>query len=144
MIVIASKINNINFIIYYFTFIFFPIVSIVWSIVMFYQFLNLANRHAYRIRFLLKTLSPSLCRLYSIQFSLCVEPIFTNYKFPSECFTICTHRHPWPLTSHRIRKNSQITLQGWKKGRNLQQSNRGGSLSRMDRTIDVMWPEGQI
>jgi len=31
-----------------------------------------------------------------------------------------------------------------KKGRNLQESNRGGSLSRMDRRIDVMCPEGQI
>jgi len=31
-----------------------------------------------------------------------------------------------------------------KKGRNLQESNRGGSLSRMERTIDVMCTEGQI
>jgi len=31
-----------------------------------------------------------------------------------------------------------------KKGRNLQESNRGGSLSRMDRRIDVMCTEGQI
>jgi len=43
-----------------------------------------------------------------------VSPIITNYKFPSEGFTIWTHRHPWPLTSHRIRKNSQTTLQGEK------------------------------
>jgi len=35
-------------------------------------------------------------------------------------------------------KNSQITLHWEKKGSNLQESNRGGSLSRMDRTIDVM------
>jgi len=33
---------------------------------------------------------------------------------------------------------------GEKKGRNLQESNRGGSLSMMDRTIDVMCTEGQI
>jgi len=31
-----------------------------------------------------------------------------------------------------------------KRGRNLQESNRGGSLSRMDRTIDVMCTEGII
>jgi len=41
--------------------------------------------------------------------------------------------HPWPLTSHRIRRNSQEiekkTFTG-KKGWNLQESNRGGSLSR--------------
>jgi len=30
----------------------------------------------------------------SVQLSLFVEPIFTNYKSPSECFTVCTHRHP--------------------------------------------------
>jgi len=45
------------------------------------------------------------------------------------------------LTSHQIRKNSpeiEKTLSLGKKGRNLQESNRGGSLSRMDRTIDVM------
>jgi len=41
-----------------------------------------------------------------------VEPILTNYKCASEGFTICTHRHPWPLTSHQIRNNSQTTLQG--------------------------------
>jgi len=47
------------------------------------------------------------------------------------------------LTSHRIRKNSpknrrkkKFTRE--KKGRNLQESKRGGSLSRMDRIKDVM------
>jgi len=46
-------------------------------------------------------------------------------------------RHPWPLTSHRIRKNSQKTdtnLSQGEKGRNLHESNRGGSFSRMDRS----------
>jgi len=55
--------------------------------------------------------------------------------------------HPWPLTSHQIRKNSEEiekTLSQGKKWRNLQESNRGGSLSRMERRIDVMWPEGII
>jgi len=55
----------------------------------------------------------------------------------SEGFTICTHRHPCPRTSHRIRENSQEieeTLSQGKKERNLQESNRGGSLSRMDRS----------
>jgi len=62
----------------------------------------------------------TICRNV-IQFSLFVSPDFTNYKFVSEGFTICTHRHPCPRTSHRIRKNSQITLHGEKKGRNLQE-----------------------
>jgi len=60
-------------------------------------------------------------------------PSITNYKFASECFTICTH--PWPLTSHRIRKNDKEIekyFHGEKRGRNLKESNRGGSLSRMD------------
>jgi len=45
------------------------------------------------------------------------KPILTNYKFEgkSEGFTICTHRHPCPRTSHQIRKNSQITLSKGKK-----------------------------
>jgi len=45
------------------------------------------------------------------------------------------------LTSHRIRRNCQEieeTPFTGKKGRTLQESNRGGSLSRMDRGIDVM------
>jgi len=47
------------------------------------------------------------------------------------------------LTSHRSRKNSQKIEEKpftgkKKKGGNLQESNRGGSLSRMDGTIDVM------
>jgi len=46
--------------------------------------------------------------------------------------------------ANRIRKNSQKTEKkpfrggGNKRGRTLQESNRGGSLSRMDGTIDVM------
>jgi len=46
-------------------------------------------------------------------------------------------RHPCPRTSHGIRNNSQEigkTLSGGKKGRNLEESNTRGSLSRMDRS----------
>jgi len=57
------------------------------------------------------------------------SPISQIINLP-QGFTIC--RHLCPKTSQRTRKNSQITLQGDKKGRNLQESNRGGSLSRMD------------
>jgi len=67
-------------------------------------------------------------------------------------------RHPWPLTSHRIRRNSQEIekklSEGWGvEVKNPSGENRGVSLSRMDRcnrchvtrwTIDVMWPEGII
>jgi len=60
----------------------------------------------------------------NIQFSLFVEPIFTNSKFPLECFTICTHSHPWPLTSHGIRNNSQTTLQGGKSEEHLRREQR--------------------
>jgi len=45
------------------------------------------------------------------------------------------------LTSHWIRKNSQEIekkLSWGKKGRSLQEGNRGGSLSGRDRRIDVM------
>jgi len=35
-------------------------------------------------------------------------------------------------------KTPKQPFTGKKRGRNLQESNRGGSLSRMDRTIDVM------
>jgi len=76
-----------------------------------------------------------------------VLPNITNYGLASEGFTVLTHRHPWPLTSHRIRKNSQKIEEKNRsqiKEINLQESNRGESLSRMDRWIDVMWPEGQI
>jgi len=73
---------------------------------------------------------------------------FILYRPISQMYTFCTHTlHPWPLTSHRIRKNSQEiekTLSGGIKVRTLQESNRGGSLSRMDRRIDVMWPEGIV
>jgi len=48
------------------------------------------------------------------------------------CPAIYTYRHPWPLTSDRIRNNSQTTLQG-KQVKNPWGENRGGSLSRMDR-----------
>jgi len=58
-------------------------------------------------------------------------------------------RHPWPLTFHiesekTPKKYFLKTFTGKKKWRTLQESNRGGPLSRMDRTIDVMWPEGII
>jgi len=40
--------------------------------------------------------------------------------------------------------SEQEKLLSWaKKVRTLQESNRGGSLSRMDGTIDVMWPYEQ-
>jgi len=73
-----------------------------------------------------------------------ISPKITNCKFASEGFTIC------PRTSHRIRIKRpppppQKILSWGKKGRNLQESNRGGSLSRMDiEAIDAMWPEGII
>jgi len=64
--------------------------------------------------------------------------IAQHYKFASEGFTICTHTtslsrdlllHQEKLPRNRRRKK----LQG-KKGWNLQESIRGGSLSRMDRS----------
>jgi len=66
----------------------------------------------------------------SIQFIL-YSPNITNYKFASGGFTICTHTTSltFDLTSdqekvpkHRRRKN----IHADKKGRNLQERNRGG------------------
>jgi len=39
------------------------------------------------------------------------------YKFTSEGFTICTRRHPWPLTLHRVRRNRNNPFT-WKKVKN--------------------------
>jgi len=51
----------------------------------------------------------------------------------------------WPhIGSGKAPPKNWKKLSQRKKGRNLQESNRGGSLSRMDRTIDVMWPKGSI
>jgi len=64
-----------------------------------------------------------------------VQPNITN--LPTMALQSLHRRHPCPRTSHRIRKNSQEIekkLSEGKKGRNLQESNRGGSLSRMDRS----------
>jgi len=67
-------------------------------------------------------------QFYSVVF---IQPNITNCEFSSEVSTICTHMTPWPLTSHRIRENSQEIEKTW---RTLQESNRGGSVSRMDRS----------
>jgi len=69
----------------------------------------------------------------SIQFIL-YSPLLQNTNFPQRALQSVHIRHPWPLTSHRIRKNSQEIekiLSRGKKWRTLQESNRGGSLSRM-------------
>jgi len=79
-----------------------------------------------------------------IQFSLFVEPIFTNYKFVSECFTICTHRHPSPKTSHWIRKNSQITLHGEKREETFRRATEEDPSPGWTDAIYVMCTEVQI
>jgi len=68
-----------------------------------------------------------------------IKPIVTNNKLASEGFTICTHMTSltFDLTSDQGKTPTKKLSRG-KKGRTLQESNRGGSLSRMDRTIDVM------
>jgi len=56
--------------------------------------------------------------------------------------TICTHMTSltFDLTSDqgKLPRNRKNPFTGTKWRRNLQESNRGGSLSRMDRRIDVM------
>jgi len=70
----------------------------------------------------------------SVQFNSVyfIWPNITNYEFPSEGFTICTHTTSltFDLTSDQEKLPGNI--------RTLQESNRGGSLSRMERTIDVI------
>jgi len=72
----------------------------------------------------------------SIQFIL-YSPSSQITNFPQRALQSVPIRHPCPKTSHRIRKNSQEIekkLLWEKKGINLQESNRGGSLS----------PDGQV
>jgi len=76
-----------------------------------------------------------------------VKPIITNDNLPSDGFTVCTHRHPWPLTFDLISDQEQLPKNRKKPSRGKKESNRGGSLSRMllfHMTIGVMWPEGII
>jgi len=105
-----------------------PIYSQIWHV----SFLD-----SWEIGFILQHLS------HSIEFSsFCIA---RYHKLQ-----ICTHTtgHPWPLTSHRIRKNSlemEKQLSRVKKWRNFQESNRGGSLSPgWTEAIDVMCTEGII
>jgi len=62
----------------------------------------------------------------------------TDYKLASEGFTICTYTTSltFDLTSdqEKLQRNRKKTLSGKIKGRNLQESNRGGPLFRMDRS----------
>jgi len=57
----------------------------------------------------------------------------TNYEFSSEDFSICSHTTSltFDLTPDQ-EKLPRKTLSGGNKRRTLQESNRGGSLSRMD------------
>jgi len=57
-------------------------------------------------------------------------------KLASECFTICTRRHPCPKTSHRIRKNSQTTLSREKKGRNRK---KGKKPRQINIVLTIWW-----
>jgi len=70
----------------------------------------------------------------TIQFSLFLySPISQITNDLRGLYNLYTYEHPWPLTSHQIRKNSpenrKQPFQGVKKGRNYQESNRGGSPS---------------
>jgi len=75
----------------------------------------------------------------SIQFSLYIAQY---HKFASEGFTVCTHTTSltFDLTSgqEKLPRSRKNPFTGEKKGEILQESNRGGSLFRMDRRIDVM------
>jgi len=75
-----------------------------------------------------------------IQFSLFHTAQY--HKFTSSGFTICTHSTSltFDLTSdqEKLPKNRKKNFSWGEKDRKLQESNRGGSLSRMERRIDVM------
>jgi len=78
-----------------------------------------------------------MCAVKSLDSVYFVKPNITNYKFASEGFTICTHTTSLSqdLTSdqEKLPKNRKNPFTVKIKERNLQESNRGGSLSRMDR-----------
>jgi len=65
-----------------------------------------------------------------------------NYKFVSECFTICTYGHPCPKTSHRIRKNSQTTLHGKKREETFRRATEEDPSPGWTGAIYVMCTEG--
>jgi len=67
----------------------------------------------------------------SSQFIL-YSPISQITNSPPRALQSVRIRHPWPLTSHRIRKKSQITEKN--RENSEEENNRGGSLSRMDRS----------
>jgi len=59
-----------------------------------------------------------------------------NYELASEGFTICTHTTS--LTFDLTSDQEKFPPKKEEKVRTLQESNRGGSLSRMDRQMYVM------
>jgi len=67
--------------------------------------------------------------------------INTNYKLASEGFTICTHRHHCPRTSHRIRKKN---VHWEKREETLRKATEEDPSPGWTDAIDVMWPEGII
>jgi len=64
------------------------------------------------------------------------------HKYTSACFTLWTRTTSLTFEhtsdQEKLPRNRKENLSQGKKRRSLQESNRGGSLSRMDRTIDVM------
>jgi len=69
---------------------------------------------------------------YSPISQICLSGLYNLYKYDTSDL--------WPQEKLPTRK----TFSGRTKWINLQESNRGGFLSRMDRRIDVMWPEWSI
>jgi len=113
----------------------------------FYVWFKAAGGHFYTSNSLSELLLVlvSLCEswmiilLNSIQFIL-YSTISQITNLPQRAFQFVHIRHPWPLTSHRIRKNSQKiekTLSQGKKGKKPS-GEQQRILSRMDRRIDVM------
>jgi len=103
-----------------------------------------------RVKKTISLKSPELDASIQVNSVHFVQPKITNDKLSPARFTICAHSTSLTFDlSHRIRKNSQKKFKKQpfrvvKKWRRLQESNRGGPLSRMERGIDVMWPEGSV
>jgi len=68
-----------------------------------------------------------ICIAHFHKLQICLRGLYNLYTSTSPTFDLTSDQEKLPTNPSR-----------GKKGRNLQESNRGGSLSKMERTIDVM------
>jgi len=69
------------------------------------------------------------------------SPFSQTTNLSQSALQICTHRHPCPKTSHRIRKNSQTTLNGEKREETFRRATEEDASPGWTGAIDVMCTE---